>query len=179
MITAINHSIAVAVFSFFSKSMLMEYIAIIFSDGTLVIAFALYVFVMLPLRRKGMYSRTVFHDILPALSAMLVVLLLKYLFPSDRPYAALHLVPFVPATDPHASFPSMHSALIAAFATTLLSTHPRLGKVIAFMVPFTMLGRVAVGVHWASDVLIGASIGIVVALCYGPLEKKWSMKKPG
>lgn len=67
-------------------------------------------------------------------------------------------------TDPH-SFPSGHAArafLIAALATGL--GPPWLAILLWIWAPLVSLARVAMGVHYVSDILAGAVLGIVVAL---------------
>ena len=76
-------------------------------------------------------------------------------------------------TDPH-SFPSGHAArafLIAIIASAFVPAW----LVIVFWVwaPLVSLARVAMGVHYVSDVLAGAVVGVIVALIglqvHGPL----------
>jgi undecaprenyl-diphosphatase len=67
-------------------------------------------------------------------------------------------------TDPH-SFPSGHAArafLIAVIASFLGPAW--LAIVLWIWAPLVSLARVAMGVHYVSDVLAGAIVGIVVAL---------------
>ena len=67
-------------------------------------------------------------------------------------------------TDPH-SFPSGHAArafLIATIATGLGPTW--LAIALWIWAPLVALARVAMGVHYLSDILAGALFGIVVAL---------------
>jgi len=67
-------------------------------------------------------------------------------------------------TDPH-SFPSGHAArsfLIAVIATGLGPLW--LAIILWIWAPLVALARVAMGVHYVSDVVAGAFLGIVVAL---------------
>lgn len=67
-------------------------------------------------------------------------------------------------TDPH-SFPSGHAArafLIAVLGTALGPAW--LGILLWVWAPLVALARVAMGVHYLSDVVAGALVGIVVAL---------------
>ena len=67
-------------------------------------------------------------------------------------------------TDPH-SFPSGHAArafMIAVVATVLAP--PWLAIALWIWAPLVALARVAMGVHYVSDVVAGAALGIVVAL---------------
>jgi membrane-associated phospholipid phosphatase len=67
-------------------------------------------------------------------------------------------------TDPH-SFPSGHAArafLIAVIASFL--GPPWLMVVLWVWAPLVSLARVAMGVHYVSDVVAGAVVGVIVAL---------------
>jgi len=67
-------------------------------------------------------------------------------------------------TDPH-SFPSGHAArafLIAVVATALAPAW--LGVLLWIWAPLVCIARVAMGVHYVSDIVAGAGLGIVVAL---------------
>lgn len=67
-------------------------------------------------------------------------------------------------TDPH-SFPSGHAArafLIAVLGTVLAPLW--LAAVLWVWAPLVALARVAMGVHYLSDVVAGAILGIIVAL---------------
>jgi undecaprenyl-diphosphatase len=66
-------------------------------------------------------------------------------------------------TDPH-SFPSGHAArafLIAVVASALAPAW--LGILLWIWAPLVSIARVAMGVHYVSDVVAGAALGIVVA----------------
>jgi undecaprenyl-diphosphatase len=67
-------------------------------------------------------------------------------------------------TDPH-SFPSGHAArafLIAVVGSVLGPAW--LGVVLWIWAPLVALARVAMGVHYVSDVVAGAALGIVIAI---------------
>jgi undecaprenyl-diphosphatase len=64
-------------------------------------------------------------------------------------------------TDPH-SFPSGHAARAAMLAVLALSLGPSwFGWLLLIWAPLVMLARVAMGVHYLSDVLAGAALGIL------------------
>jgi undecaprenyl-diphosphatase len=68
------------------------------------------------------------------------------------------------STDPH-SFPSGHAArafLIAAIAAGL--GPPGLAAALWIWAPLVSLARVAMGVHYLSDIVAGALLGIIVAV---------------
>nr|MDQ3579869.1 phosphatase PAP2 family protein [Actinomycetota bacterium] len=91
-------------------------------------------------------------------------LVAKNLFPRRRP--AAELVP------PHrrltrrptsSSFPSGHAASAAAFTTAVALESPRLAALIAPVAGAVAYSRVHTGVHWPSDVVAGAAIGVGAA----------------
>jgi undecaprenyl-diphosphatase len=127
-------------------------------------------------------SRNARHGVVAAgLSAALalgIAQVISHLWERPRPYVAhpgdAHL--FVPAShDP--SFPSDHATAAFAIAMAIWLRSRRAGAV-AFALAFVLaLSRVAVGVHYPSDVLAGALIGIAAALILwlppvrGPLHR--------
>lgn len=100
-----------------------------------------------------------------ALASFTVNVLSKRLVRRARP--AIELVPLVrrlaiaPRTT---SFPSGHSASAAAFATGVLLESPLHGAPIAVAAAGVATSRVAVGVHYPSDVAAGVGIGVAAGL---------------
>ena len=144
MIAEINSFVSLSLYALASKNIWIEYFAILLADGLVLIAICAYVFAMFPLRKSGGYTRTLFHDFLPGATAIAVGELWKLLFPVVRPFVKLGFSPLSPTFDTMGSFPSLHAAFIAAFATTLFFYHRRLGIFVAILVPFVMfetLGR--------------------------------------
>jgi undecaprenyl-diphosphatase len=67
-------------------------------------------------------------------------------------------------TDPH-SFPSGHAARAFLIAVVAMGLGPIwLALVLWIWAPLVALARVAMGLHYLSDVLVGAALGIVIAL---------------
>ena len=65
-------------------------------------------------------------------------------------------------TDPH-SFPSGHAARAAMLATLAVGLAPNwLGLLLAVWAPLVILARVAMGVHYLSDVIAGALLGVAM-----------------
>ncbi len=68
------------------------------------------------------------------------------------------------STDPH-SFPSGHAARAALLAVLAIGLGPAwLGLILVVWAPLVILARVAMGVHYLSDVIAGAILGILVGL---------------
>jgi undecaprenyl-diphosphatase len=111
----------------------------------------------------------------PTLRARAAVLLLTLVLTSGivasvkvcsgrvRPCHALGLAGTIPVelpTDP--SFPSGHAAGSFAFAAFVFATNRRAGVALAGLASAVALSRVALGVHYPSDVLAGAFVGAVI-----------------
>ena len=93
---------------------------------------------------------------------IVVVMSIKFLVRRRRPEGEWGSI--YRNTDPH-SFPSGHAArafLIAVVATGLGPAG--LAVVLWIWAPLVALARVAMGVHYISDVLAGAVLGVIVAI---------------
>jgi len=91
-----------------------------------------------------------------------LVLLVKFTVRRRRPegeWGAIYR-----ATDPH-SFPSGHAARATMLAIIALGLGPAwLGILLLVWAPLVILARVAMGVHYLSDVIAGTVFGIVTGL---------------
>jgi undecaprenyl-diphosphatase len=100
---------------------------------------------------------------LSALLALAVAHLISGMWDRPRPFEAHHVHLFVSAsTDP--SFPSDHATAAFAIAVALLLRTRRVGWIALTMAIVVSVSRIAVGVHYPSDVLGGALIGSLAAL---------------
>ena len=106
-----------------------------------------------------------------ALCAMLIGLVvvnftIKPLIARERPWLVIeNFVNLVPEKDPN-SFPSGHTNAAFAFALALCMTAPKRWMKIAAVCAAVVMGlsRLYVGVHFPSDVLVGALIGSICGL---------------
>ncbi len=76
-----------------------------------------------------------------------------------RPFVALHFVPLYPHA-PNNSFPSSLTAFAAVAALVGVLAWGRLGLVFVAGMVVVGFGCVYVGVHYATDVIVGAGIGV-------------------
>jgi membrane-associated phospholipid phosphatase len=84
-----------------------------------------------------------------------------------RPRPAGEWGAFYRRTDPH-SFPSGHAVRMAMLAVASLALgHPWFGLAVALWAPLVALARVAMGVHYLSDVVGGLLIGAAVGVALG------------
>ncbi|WP_378731178.1 bifunctional phosphatase PAP2/diacylglycerol kinase family protein [Nocardia brasiliensis] len=89
----------------------------------------------------------------------------KPLFPRRRPPAkAVPLMRRLVKPPVSSSFPSGHAASAAAFTTAVALESPATAAAIAPVALAVAYSRVHIGVHWPSDVVVGAALGSGVAL---------------
>jgi undecaprenyl-diphosphatase len=71
------------------------------------------------------------------------------------------------STDPH-SFPSGHAARAVMLAVLAIALGPAwLAAILVLWAPFVSLARVAMGLHYFSDVVVGIIFGVVMGLGIG------------
>ena len=90
--------------------------------------------------------------------------LVKHLTHRPRPYVAHDGIVLGAAVLDQYSFPSGHTLHAVMFSIIAVGAFPVLGW---FLVPFTVLtamSRVLLGLHYPTDVLLGAGIGAVLAI---------------
>ncbi|MEV6138081.1 phosphatase PAP2 family protein [Nocardia sp. NPDC051990] len=116
--------------------------------------------------RTGTPRRAAMRGVVSVGAASLAVNLgLKTLVARRRP--AAELLPAYRRLTPaptSSSFPSGHAACAAAFATAVALESPRTALVVAPLAAGVAYSRVHTGVHWSSDVLVGAAVGSGIAL---------------
>ena len=107
--------------------------------------------------------RTLRRIVLPLFLAWGSVLILKTLLAEPRPFTSdLGITPLVTVLDPFGSFPSAHATFFAALFGSLFAEHFRFWRAYGVVALLVAVGRVATGVHWPSDVLVGLLWGVLI-----------------
>lgn len=95
----------------------------------------------------GIVSRFVFAEII------------RFILPRLRPFWDITTKLLVDK-DPASSFPSGHASFYFAFSTVVYFYNKKAGMLMYVLSSLVVLGRVFVGLHWPSDILAGALLGI-------------------
>lgn len=85
---------------------------------------------------------------------------IRFFYHRPRPFLALDLPHLL--TETSYSFPSGHAIFFFALAAGIYTSNKRLGAGLFVAAVLIGLGRVAAGVHYPSDILGGALLGILV-----------------
>jgi undecaprenyl-diphosphatase len=104
-------------------------------------------------------------------TADLLTVALKGVFDRERPYEVLPYADPLLRWDVAGSFPSGHAATSAAGAFILAYLLGRGGLWLALLGVAIGFSRVYVGVHYPSDVLAGAAVGLAVGLASAALVR--------
>lgn len=150
---------------------MMIFVTSLANKGMLWIAIGI-LFLFLGVREKKWRERGLLVLLSLVLNAVVCNLLLKPLFSRTRPYDLLGYEILIRRLG-DASFPSGHTSASFAAATALYAIDRRYGiaaYVLAVLIGFS---RLYLGVHFPTDVFIGAIIGVLAAkAAQALLEKK-------
>ncbi len=152
------------------KSVCFDSFAIFCADYleyVLVLVLALFL-----LRNYKKYWRFVIKALGAAvLSRFVIAEIIRFFWNKPRPFIENH-VNLLINQGPEPSFPSGHAAFYFGLSTIVYFYNKKLGILFLISSSLISISRVFVGVHWPSDVLAGAVIGIFS----GWLVKKISEK---
>ncbi len=134
--------------------------------------FLLLILVFLLLKKYKKYKNLVFVSLGSALvSRFLFTELIRHLYFRSRPFVE-NSVNLLIYHKPTASFPSGHTSFYFALSTVVYLYNKKLGTFF-FLVSFLMgISRIYCGLHWPSDILVGAAIGVLVGWLFVELFKK-------
>lgn len=94
-----------------------------------------------------------------------VTMLLSRFVNRERPFEELHEKPLIDPFVRTPSFPSAHATLAFSMATICLFYFQSVLPYMLGAAIVVALGRVAAGLHFFSDILMGALVGFIVTLC--------------
>jgi len=106
-------------------------------------------------------------------SRFFIVEIIRYFFPKPRPFVENHINLLLDKIN-QSAFPSGHAAFYFAISMVVYSYNKRVG-ILFFIASFLIcLARVFSGLHWPSDILAGALVGIFSGWLINKALKKYS-----
>lgn len=94
------------------------------------------------------------------LSRGIITEAIRFFLPRSRPFIEQNFVPLISHAD-SASFPSGHATFFFAIGTVLYLYNKKAGIPFLFASAVISVARVFAGLHWPSDIVWGALIGIL------------------
>ena len=152
---------------------IMKAMSFLGDAGMLWIAIGIIMLFFPRFRRSGIFMLTCL-----ALATLVNNLVIKELVARPRPYTDIaELTVLIKPLDSF-SFPSGHSCSSFASATALALTVKKRGALAFIPAALIAFSRVYVGVHYPSDVLVGAAVGALVSIVLYLLLKKRYFSDP-
>lgn len=106
------------------------------------------------------------------LSRGIITELIRFFWERPRPFVENNITPLIEyAASP--SFPSGHAAVFFALGAVVYFYNKKAGIVFLVGALLVSLGRVFAFLHWPSDILAGAAIGIVSAILVIKLSQRF------
>lgn len=128
-------------------------------------------------KKRLHWRRTAYDAAWAALLAIVVVNSIGFMVYRARPYlASTEIIQMIPAPLTNHSFPSGHTAVSFAAAAAITLGAPEIGLFALVLAALVGFGRVAVGVHYPSDIFVGALVGMVCAIIVRyarPVLSRW------
>lgn len=160
----IDQSLFFSIYDFANSLPFGKELIVFFGEYLVVIALGIFFIIAYREYRKDKNAEK--RYILPLLygsaAALIVVPLIRLLGPRLRPFVALSLSPTLTAFS--SSFPSAHTIFMFAFATGVYFVNKKLAYLLFAFGFLIGLARIAGGVHYPSDILGGAVLGVATAL---------------
>ena len=162
MFDTFNHAVLLLFYDTATSSEFARWVAIFFAEWfpfLVIISAAVYEFFIQ--EDEGEIFRSILRTLFAVLVVWIIVLLAKIGFSSPRPFVDTPgIMPLIDVSDPYGSFPSAHAAVFGTLAGSLLASHFHVWRWFLLAAILIAMARVAVGVHWPSDVIVGTFFGL-------------------
>ncbi|WP_423363126.1 phosphatase PAP2 family protein [Mycoplasma sp. P36-A1] len=149
---------------------------IITYSGNLMLIWIIITLVLLIKTKKLNVKSIIYLNIIPIVLSLFNEYGLKTIIERKRPF--IQYEKFVPLImPPHgSSMPSGHSLSSFLMATILSYYFPKYKIPLYILATMISLSRVYVGVHYFSDVLVGSALGVIFAIIYLKILKRYTVK---
>lgn len=100
--------------------------------------------------------------------------IIRWLWFRPRPFVSQNIIPLINQSPLESSFPSGHASFYFALSTIVYCYNKKAGILFYIASSLIVLARVFVGIHWPSDILAGAVLGILMGYILNKLFRKYS-----
>lgn len=150
----------------------VEYLPWIFIAGLSAFAIAAYFPKFSHLRKKN-WEMIFLALIAGGVARLVVAETVRFFYDRPRPFEVLDGVKQLVWHDGGGAFPSGHAVFFFAAAAVVSRYYPKTG-ILFFLAALNLsLARVQAGLHWPSDILGGAVLGILVGIAAVALIRKY------
>jgi len=179
-----NHSIFFSLYSLAHRSQAGDWLLIFLSEVFGFIFFFL-AFILLALYKDGTFSikipfkyfkfkfKELFIIFFPATFSWIFATIFKGIITSPRPFVLFDSIEPLFIHGGLDSFPSGHSIFFASLATSMFFVDRRIGYLFSIVALLVGISRVASGVHFPIDILVGYIAGTIISLFFNYLFKKF------
>jgi undecaprenyl-diphosphatase len=117
--------------------------------------------------RKTSSAAFVFQAAFAAISSRIVLEIIRFTLDIERPFIALDIPPLFVPIDIGPALPSGHATLFFGLAAVSWGKSKKISVALFGAATLMGIGRVAAGVHWPTDILAGAALGIAAGYFAG------------
>lgn len=139
----------------------LDFLGIFFAEYLPYILTAVLIIWLLIDYKKHLKPLAIFY-LTAVFSRFLVTEIIRYLLPRNRPFVDYD-VNLLINHSASSSFPSGHAAFYFALGMAIYLYNKKAGVVFLLAVLLTSVARVYAGVHWPTDIIAGAIVGIISA----------------
>lgn len=133
-----------------------------------ILIFCLFLFPVLKLRKY--WSMFIQASISAVFTRYIIVGLIRLLWQRPRPFVENNVNLLLTHNSP--AFPSGHAAFFFALSTIVYIYNKKFGILFFTASLIICLARIFVGIHWPSDILAGAVVGVLSGLLIHKISKK-------
>lgn len=162
---------------FAGRWFILDFLGILFAKYLgHILVYCLFFFLIVDIKK---YWRMVIESLIAAVFVRFVLVEVFYLIHFKfRPFVNNSVNLLIPYDGTKTSFPSGHASFYFALSTIIYGYNKKAGILFYIGSALIAVSRVFVGVHWPSDIVAGAVVGIIMGLVLNKLFKKVAIKKP-